>query len=61
MTFGEAIEALRAGKCVQRDCWNEVYIMLGDGEIVLRSDNLSLDGYTPTHEAIFALDWKEVE
>lgn len=62
MTFGEAIEAIRMGKRVQRDGWGDLYIMLVNNIMTLMpSDNPRGSRWLPSHEAIFALDWKEVE
>lgn len=62
MTFGEAIEALRMGKRVQRDWWKDMYVIIDDNKIVgLSNDDWSMARWLPMYEDIFALDWKEVE
>ena len=61
MNFGQALEALKAGKKVARTGWADVWLELNEREIFKRTSPERHVSWWPTHEELMAADYSEIE
>jgi hypothetical protein len=66
MNFGEALEALKAGKKVRRREWDSFLFIKEDEDypfpvIYVDVEFLELETYTPQHDDLLAEDWVIVD